>query len=100
MTPEGKVKAAVRRDIKPIVRLWDFMPVQTGMGKPALDFLICVNGRFVAIETKAKGKKLTSRQIQTKLEMENAGAKVFVVDDAESLAIAVEWIQAYASGGL
>jgi hypothetical protein len=93
-TPEGKVKAEVRKQLRPLARLWEFMPVQNGMGKPALDFLLCVNGRFIAIETKAKGKKLTTRQEHTKAEMEAAGAKVFVVDDVESLRVAIKYIAA------
>lgn len=91
-TPEGKVKAQVRKGLRPIARLWDFMPVQNGMGKPALDFLLCVNGHFIAIETKAKGKKLTTRQEHTKAEMEAAGATVFVVDDDASFQVAVDHI--------
>lgn len=86
MTPEGKIKAKVKRRIKvfgPIV--YSFMPVQTGMGAPSLDFMFCVNGFFVAIETKVKGKKLTARQEGTKADMEAAGARVCVVDDDESL---------------
>ncbi len=62
-----------------------FMPVQSGYGSPALDYLLCYKGRFVAIETKAPGKKLTSLQESTKASMEAAGALVLVVDDDESL---------------
>ena len=100
-TPEGKVKAHVNMALKPIAHLWKFMPVQTGYGVPALDYLLCIRGRFVAIEAKAKGKKLTTRQQQTKTELEAAGAKVFIVDSKESLNEAVEWILIYAnSNGL
>jgi hypothetical protein len=99
-TPEGKVKNNVNKRLKPIAHLWKFMPVQTGYGIPALDYLLCVNGRFIAIETKAKGKKLTTRQLQTVAELEAAGAKVFVVDDATSLEQAVNWILAYANNNL
>lgn len=92
MTPEGRVKNSVNKRLKPIIRLWKFMPVQTGMGKAALDYLLCVNGHFIAIETKAKGKKLTSRQEHTKAELEAAGAAVFVVDDKDSLERAIDYI--------
>lgn len=100
MTPEGKIKAQLKRQflLDPIkAHLWSFMPVQNGMGKPALDFLLCVNGHFIAIETKAPGKKLTQRQEHTKAEMEAAGARVFVVDDHESLQCAVWYIQQVAT---
>ena len=62
------------------------MPVQMGYGAPALDFLWCVNGQFVAIETKVKGKKMTPRQEQTANEICEAGGLVFVVDGDETLA--------------
>lgn len=97
-TPEGKVKRKVNAALAPVARLWKFMPVQTGYGRPALDYLLCVNGRFVAIETKAKGKKPTTRQKQTTAELEAAGAKVFIVDDTQSLQVALEWINALAAG--
>jgi hypothetical protein len=92
-TPEGKVKAQVKRELKQFgAYIWPFMPVQNGMGKPALDWLLCVNGHFVVIESKAPGKKLTTRQEHTKAEMEAAGAKVFIVDGRESLQAAIDYI--------
>jgi hypothetical protein len=85
MTPEGRIKSKVTAAIKLFGRrIWKFMPVQTGYGLPALDYLLCVNGKFVAIETKAKGHKLTPRQDDTKVAIEAAGGLVFVVDDDES----------------
>ena len=63
MTPEGRVKDKVKRILKGS-GYW-FMPVQNGMGAPALDFYCCVNGYFLAIETKAEGKKPSDRQIAT-----------------------------------
>ena len=92
MTPEGKVKHEVNKQLKKIARLWKFMPVQSGRGRPALDYLLCINGYFVSVETKAPGKKLTSRQEHTKAELEAAGAKVFIVDGRESLSAAIDYI--------
>jgi hypothetical protein len=68
------------------------MPVQSGYGTPALDYLCCVHGRFIAIETKVKGKHLTPRQEATRAAIEAAGGTVLVVDDDESLAIALQII--------
>jgi len=86
MTPEGKVKKKVNAALKALgVDCWRFMPVQTGYGSPALDYLICFKGRFIAIETKAPGKKLTPLQESTKAAMEAAGALVLIVDGDESL---------------
>lgn len=81
MTPEGRVKAKVKRRLKELPRRYHFMPVQNGMGAPALDFYCCINGKFVAIETKAPGKHLTPRQENTRAEILAAGGMVFVVDD-------------------
>ena len=88
MTPEGKVKAKVNAALKPLVDkglVWKFMPVQTGYGTPALDYLLCANGRFIVIETKEAGKIMTPRQEGTAEAMEAAGALVFVVDGPISL---------------
>jgi hypothetical protein len=86
MTPEGKVKAKVKKALAELGRhQWRFMPVQTGYGADALDFLICVNGYFVAIETKAAKGKLTPRQETTAEQITSAGGRVFVVRDDKSL---------------
>ena len=79
MTPEGRVKAKVKRVLgKP--GIYHHMPVQNGMGKPSLDFIGCAYGNFFAIETKAPGKKPTERQEITIAEIRAAGGKVFVID--------------------
>jgi hypothetical protein len=88
MTPEGKVKAKVNAALKPLIDkglVWKFMPVQTGYGTPALDYLLCVNGRFIVIETKEAGKIMTPRQETTADAMIKAGARVIVVDGPISL---------------
>lgn len=83
-TPEGKVKAKVRLALNTLrdkgYPVYYHMPVQNGMGKPTLDFIGCINGKFFAIETKAPGKKPTERQESTIMEMHKAGAAVFVYD--------------------
>lgn len=83
-TPEGKVKqyvkdcfAALRQDG---IAIYWYMPVQNGMGSPSLDFVGCLDGRFFAVETKARGKKPTPRQLLTIEDMRSAGASVFVFD--------------------
>ena len=87
-TPESKVKAKVNSALKPLIDkglVWKFMPVQTGYGTPALDYLLCVNGRFIVIETKEAGKDFTTRQRTTAEAMCAAGALVFKVDGPHSL---------------
>lgn len=78
MTPEGKVKAKVKRLLAKY-KLWGDWPVPSGYGKSTLDWIGCVGGQFVAIETKPPGGKLTDRQELTVKAMEAAGAKVFLV---------------------
>lgn len=86
-TPEGRVKAKVKARLKRDYPLdcWAFMPVQMGMGSPALDFLICIKGIFVSIETKVLGKSLTDRQQLTRSCIHAAGGLVLVVWDDETL---------------
>lgn len=79
MTPEGRVKAKVKRILEKHGAYF-FMPVQSGYGAKTLDFLVCVCGRFVGIETKAPGKQPTDLQKMHMREIEDAGGRCFVVD--------------------
>ena len=55
-TPEGKVKKKVKEYLKSI-GAWYYMPVSNGMGRSGCpDILVCLDGRFMAFETKAVGK--------------------------------------------
>lgn len=87
MTPEGRVKAKVKKVLGSYPEdCFAFMPVQTGYGRQGLDWFLCFCGRFVAIETKADAsKKLTPNQIQTKAAIERAGGIVMVVYDDDTL---------------
>ncbi len=86
-TPEGRVKAKVNKLLKnyePFV--YRFMPVQRGMGKPALDYYNCGNGWFFAVETKrGPNVKITPQQIETMNHVLAAGGEIFVIYDDESL---------------
>jgi len=86
VTPEGKVKALVKRELATLPYKYKFMPVQNGMGDPALDFYCCINGFFVVIETKKPGGKLTPRQQVTAAEIYAARGRVYVVDGPDTLA--------------
>lgn len=77
VTAESRVKQAVRFGIlKTVPSAYIFMPVQTGYGARTLDYLCCINGRFVAIETKAPGKYPTKFQELTGKAIANAGGLV------------------------
>jgi hypothetical protein len=95
VTPEGKVKAAVNKLLAKYKRVYRFMPVQYGYGESTLDFLICVNGHFLAIETKAKGKKPTQRQKQVMEKITSAGGTALVIDDAADLTNLREYLERY-----
>lgn len=87
-TPESKVKAKVNRILSKYPNIYKFMPVQTGYGVPSLDYLLCIRGTFVAIETKKAGGKPTERQERTIKEILAAGGTTFVVcgeDDTSQL---------------
>jgi hypothetical protein len=78
-TPEGKVKDKVKALLRKY-NAYSFMPVQAGYGASTLDFLCCINGRFLAIETKAPGKKPTLRQEFVIEAIVKAGGVALVVD--------------------
>lgn len=79
MTPEGKVKAAVSESLKD-AEAYKHMPVQNGMGEPALDYHGCHRGYYLGIETKAEGGKPTVRQIRTMHKIADAGGSLFLID--------------------
>lgn len=84
MTPEGRVKEAVKKVLKRFGAYWH-MPVMNGLGAPSLDFVGCFMGRYFAIETKAPGKKPTPRQEVTIETIRKAGGCCFVIDGDVSM---------------
>lgn len=83
MTPEGKVKAAIKAIMKPYVKdtsLWYFMPVPyANAGVP--DFVACVNGRFLGIEAKAGPGKMTALQTRVFASIIAAGGETVCVNE-------------------
>ena len=94
-TPEGKVKDKIDAALKTLPRIYHFKPVQSGLGAKTLDYLLCINGRFVAIEAKAPGKDYTELQREHKNQIEAAGGIVFLVDGEWSLASAMRMLEMY-----
>lgn len=87
MTPEGRVKAAVKKWLK-ARGIWFFCPVSNGMGVHGIpDFICCWQGRFLAIETKAPGRiKEVSAPQQLQLSaIQDANGLALVVDDVSLL---------------
>lgn len=99
MTPEGKVKKTVKKLLDKYGNsVWYFMPVQTGVGgkKGIPDFVLCVGGKFVTIETKAKGNQPTALQAFTMNEIRDAGGlPIVVTDDCMSVAALQSWIEIF-----
>lgn len=81
MTPEGKIKKLVSAAIAFHNRdVYKFMPVPGGFGPSSLDFILCVRGRFCAVEAKKPGGEPTPRQEFIIATIERAGGVVFVID--------------------
>lgn len=79
MTPESKVKAAVKK-ILAARGAWFFMPSARAYGTAGVpDFIGCYKGRFFAIETKARGNKPTALQVFQGARLVDSGAAYFVI---------------------
>lgn len=87
MTPEGRVKHQVRQYLAKR-EVWYYQPVQNGMGVVGIpDFVCCWQGRFLAIETKAPGKRgqTTANQDRVLMQIHQHGGVALVVDDVAQL---------------
>lgn len=83
MTPEGKVKRAVKKVLAHYADyygMYEFWPVQTGYGAATLDCLVTFQGRSLFIETKAPKKHPTERQEACIAQIVRAGGIVLVID--------------------
>ena len=82
MTPEGKVKAKVKKVLNDIGAYYA-MPVGTGFGNSGVpDFLVCLRGRFYAIECKANGGKTTALQEKHLADIRGAGGVSLIIHEA------------------
>lgn len=79
MTPEGKVKAAVKK-ILTEAGAWYCIPLGAGYGRAGVpDFIVCHRGKFVAIECKAGKGKTTALQDRELAAIAGAGGHTFVI---------------------
>jgi hypothetical protein len=77
---EAKLKQEVKDLLNAKGAYW-FMPVQMGYGVSGTpDFLCCIDGKFVAIETKAVGRKPGPFQLHRIKEIIDAGGVAFWTD--------------------
>lgn len=91
MTPEGRVKDRLKKLLKEYGVYW-LMPVQNGMGAPALDFHCIHEGRGFCVETKAGNKKMTPRQENTASEIRAAKGLAFLINETEGWDELREWL--------
>lgn len=82
-TAEGKVKQRVKEILNELDCYW-FMPVTIGYSRSGVpDFIACINGRFIGIETKSKYSSHTLTKLQEKnlREIEQNGGLGIVVNE-------------------
>jgi len=81
LTPEGKVKA----EVKKVLKRWNLyyaMPATGGYGTSGVpDFLVCHRGKFIGIECKANGNKPTALQHKNLTEIIVAGGYALVINE-------------------
>jgi Holliday junction resolvase len=81
MTPEKKVKDKVVRILKD-EGVYYFFPATHGFGRSGVpDIICCANGRFLAIECKAGGNKLTALQAREIETIRTAGGMAIVANE-------------------
>lgn len=79
MTPEAKVKKAIRA-VLDAHGAYYVMPVTGGFGNSgAPDFLVCHKGRFIGIEAKAGKGKPTALQQMNLDKINNSGGLAYVI---------------------
>lgn len=86
-TPEAKVKAKIKAWLK-ARGIWFCTPIGSGFGVSGVpDFICCWNGRFLAIEAKAPGKRNNTTDLQDLqlAAIRKASGIALVVDDIKQL---------------
>lgn len=81
MTPEGKVKAKVK---KLLVEhgAYFFMPIGGPFATQGIpDIICCIKGRFVGIECKANGGRITALQEHNLDQIQKNGGVAILVDE-------------------
>ena len=80
-TPEAKVKEKIKKILKEH-GVYYAMPMGTGYGNSGVpDFLVCLNGEFLAIEAKAGKGIPTALQEKNLRDIEKAGGRTLIVNE-------------------
>ena len=109
MTPEGKVKAALRAALErrglwriggpqpAILNGWFYMPQNMGLGANGIpDFMGCIGpgARLFGIEAKRPGGKPTTLQLDRIFEIGAAGGIAFVASSVDDLTPLWDYLEA------
>jgi Holliday junction resolvase len=82
MTPEAKVKAAVKK-ILDAHKVYHFSPASNGYGRVGIpDIICCIEGFFLAIECKAGNGKTTALQDRELDAIASAGGTALLINEA------------------
>jgi hypothetical protein len=80
-TPEKLVKDKIKKILK-AHGAWYAMPMGTGYGNSGVpDFLVCLDGGFLAIEAKAGKGIPTALQEKNLRDIEKAGGRTLIVNE-------------------
>lgn len=94
-TPEGKVKAAVRKLLAEF-GVYYFSPAANGYGRAGIpDIICCFGGRFIAIECKAGKGVTTALQDKELTAIRTAGGMTMVVNETniQELKEKLQWMR-------
>lgn len=92
MTPEGRVKADVKKMLE-VYKAYAFMPATHGYGRSGVaDFVCCHKGRFIAIECKAGAGRMTALQEREAQRVRDAGGIFVLVDDTPQTLVYLEGV--------
>lgn len=84
-TEEGQLKYDFDQYVKTLKNVFNLKYVPTGYGSNGVDRFLCIQGRFVAVELKAKGKEPTALQLQCLREVRDAGGVALWADNIEQV---------------
>lgn len=92
-TPEGKVKDAVVKKLKEL-GVYYFFPATHGYGRSGVpDIVCCLRGRFIGIECKAEGGKVTDLQKVEAGRIKDAGGYCVVIFGVKDVALLDPWLR-------
>lgn len=91
--PEADVKREVKKLLQSYGAYW-YMVVPGGFGRRGVpDFLVCHNGRFLAVETKAKGICKPSPFQAQEMEAIQAAGGTSMVTNARNIDELERWLE-------